>query len=58
MSCGSLLKLVATASASPGPEAEQGVGIQANRALRNARKMCLLQCRCVRCMRVDKPVVV
>lgn len=58
MACGSLLKLVATASAAPVPEAEQGVDIQANRALKNAPKMCLLQCRCVRCMRVDQPVVV
>jgi hypothetical protein len=58
MACGSLSKLLTTASAAPVPEAGQGVGIQANRAMRNAPKMRLLQCSSVRCMRVDKPVVV
>ncbi|KFY33614.1 hypothetical protein V494_07468 [Pseudogymnoascus sp. VKM F-4513 (FW-928)] len=43
MACGSLLKLLATASAAPVPEAEQSVDIQANRALRNAPKLRLSQ---------------
>jgi hypothetical protein len=42
MACGSLLKLLTTASAAPVPEAEQGVDIDANRALKKAPKLLLL----------------